>query len=366
MDNRMGDISFTEMGQALDAATQLRADNNGVSSTPSTSGTPGHLSGNGPEGRDEGPSVPINGQTVASGKGASGEGSGASSTPPKTKTPPNDRTPDGDGKGGQVADNGGVNQNGSRSGSPDDKELAERKNRNQWFAAQRIAAKRAKQRRYDEDRERLQHERDEFADESSAKHNPQMASVKEDQLRELEISHMREAQMEWEKEAYEIFSPEDASAFIEDTKKLSDWLNTKEPELLSYLDKPYGKHMLKGWIDKIAKVPEMADQWERMNQYEKYKVIDKYYKELKKFGEDYAAGRVNEKGEPVGQPQSATPVQSANGNQNGNPSATLEQPSPITPNAPVPNSGRDTGTIPPSSNFGLMLQEAMNKRNIRY
>lgn len=326
----MADTTFTEMGQALDAASQSRESTNSVSSGMESS-APAQEKGSG----SEGPSTPV----VTGGGGQ----------PPKTETSPSAS----DDKQG----NPPSTQKDSRS--PDDKDIAERKQRNQWFAQQRIARREERKRRFEEQRERLQREHDTFADKDGQNYNEQMALVKQDQIRELEIQQVREAQEEWEREAYELFSPEDARTFIEDTKRLGDWLNSNEPELLSYLDRPYGKLMLKGWMDKIAKNRELADKWESLNSFEKYKIIDKYYSQLEKFGEDYAAGKVGIDGKPTGTQPPAPQGQDGQQNRTGqqNPAQTAQ-----VPNAPVPGSGRDTNTMPPSNNFGLMLQDAINKR----
>jgi hypothetical protein len=100
----------------------------------------------------------------------------------------------------------------------------------------------------------------------------------------------------------------------------------------------------------------MAERWQSLNSYEKYRIVDKYYKELEQFGEDYANGKIGADGKPVTPPTQQT--QTPNQNQSQQPSQTP----PV--NAPVPNSGRDTNTMPPSNNFALMLQDAMNKRGV--
>lgn len=336
----MADTTFTEMGQALDAATQLRDSSNSVSSE-TNSDQSGVSTGTGTSGSEE--SHP-NATPVVTNTGAGDAGSG--SQPPKTET-----TPSG------VADG-----KGTPSGKPDDKDSAERRKYNHWQAAQRIAAKEAKKRRFEEEKQRLQQEREAYADEKGQYHDPNMVKVKDDQLRELEIAQIREAQAEWEREAYEIFSPEDAAVFIQDSKNLSDWLNEREPELCSYINKPYGKHLLKGWMDKIAKNKEAASQWQALNSYEKFRLVDKYYKELEKFGEDYAAGKIDANGQPVG---GQTAPQTANNQATNQQQQTQQPPQQTQPvNAPVPNSGRDTNTMPPSNNFALMLQDAMNKRGV--
>lgn len=337
----MSDISFTDMGKALDAATQARESGNTPSNSVSSDSqptTPTVSSGDDGKG-SSGPSEPTT--PVVSGTKV-GEGS----QPPKTENSPSG-----------VADN-----KGKPSAPTDDKADDERRKFNHWQAQKRIAAKEARRKQFEQEKQRLQQEREAYADEKGQYHDPNMVKVKDDQLRELEIAQIREAQAEWEREAYELFSPEDAATFIEDSKKLGDWLNKNEPELCSYIDKPYGKHLLKGWMDKIAKNKAAADQWQALNSFEKYRLIDTYYKELEKFGEDYAAGRINADGTPK-QPGAQAP----------NPQQTPQTGAPQTPppnqnpqvNVPVPNSGRDTNTMPPSNNFALMLQDAMNKRNIK-
>jgi hypothetical protein len=351
----MSDISFTEMGKALDAATQIRE--SGYTPASGGEGTPSNSVSS-----ESKPSVP----TVSSGsdaspndgKGPSGSspavptvsdtGSGNGSQPPKKESSPSSGADTKAGPNGTVADG-----QGKPSAPSDDKAGDERRKWNHWQAQKRIAAREAKRRQFEQEKARLQRERDAYADEQGEYHDPNMVKVKEDQLKELQLAQIREAQAEWERDAYELFSPEDAAVFVEDSKKLGDWLNRNEPELLSYLDRPYGKHLLKGWMDKIAKNKAMADQWESLNSYEKYRLIDKYYNEIEKFGKDYAEGKVNADGTPK---QTGTQqVPQAGASQTTTP--------PV--NAPVPNSGRDTNTIPPSNNFGLMLQEAMNKRNIK-
>ena len=338
----MADISFTEMGQALDAATQIREPQASVSSV-NQEPAPALSSGDGSTGH-EGNATPVSG--------------GAASQPPKT-----DNSPSGVADSGKTGNPSGQADKGKQSGEADDKAAAERRRQNHWYASQRIAAKEAKRRRFEQERERLVREQETYADEKSDKHNPTLAAVKQDQIRELDIARMQEAQEEWEREARELFSPEDAETFIEDSKNLADWLNSKEPELTAYIDKPYGKHLLKGWMDKIAKNKEAAAQWQTLTSFQKNQIIDSYYRQLEQFGNDYAAGKIDKQGNPVQQNQSGQQTQQGDQTptpaQNQNPS-----PNPPTPNIPVPNSGRDSKTIPPSNNFGLMLQDAMNKRNL--
>lgn len=343
----MADISFTEMGQALDAAAQSREPQASVSSV-NQEPAPAVSSGDGSTGH-EGNATPPSG--------------GAASQPPKT-----DNSPSGVADSGKTGSPSGQTDKGKQSGEADDKAAAERRRQNHWYASQRIAAKEAKRRRFEQERERLVREQEAYADEKSDKHNPTLAAVKQDQIRELDIARMQEAQEEWEREARELFSPEDAETFIEDSKNLADWLNSKEPELTAYLDKPYGKHLLKGWMDKIAKNKEAAAQWQTLTAFQKNQIIDNYYRQLEQFGNDYAAGKIDEQGNPIqqqqsqqqAQPQTQTPPAQQQQQQTQQPQGSPNPP----PNIPVPNSGRDSKTIPPSNNFGLMLQDAMNKRNL--
>ena len=336
----MSDISFTEMGKALDAATQTRAPQTSVSSNTSAS-TEEKQSVSTPATQASGEGSPTPTSAQPSG--------GASSQPPKTdKSPSAVAEPN--------SDQPPTGPQGTPTATPDDKEARERRERNRWFAQQRIAAKEAKKKRFEEEKARLEKERDAYADETGKYHNPQMVDVKNDQLRELEIARIQEAQMEWEQEAYQLFSPEDAKTFIEDSKTLGQYLNDREPEILSYLDRPYGKHLLKGWMDKIAKNREAAARWKSLNSYEKSKILDSYYSQLEKFGNDYAEGKIDANGNPVnaGTPAPATPTQTP-----------TQTPQPTPPqNVPVPGSGRDTNTMPPTNNFALALQDAMNKRHM--
>ena len=96
----MADTTFTEMGQALDAATQLRDSSNSVSSE-TNSDQSGVSTGTGASGSEE--SQP-NATPVVTNTGAGDAGSG--SQPPKTETSPS----------------GVADTKGTPSGKPDDKD----------------------------------------------------------------------------------------------------------------------------------------------------------------------------------------------------------------------------------------------------
>lgn len=257
--------------------------------------------------------------------------SGGDGATPMTKTSP---SPHGD---------SGVPDTGNTGDA--DKRLAERKAWNRQQAAMRIARKQEKERLFNEHLARLMADQDKYSAEGEGG-DPTMARVKEDQIRELQIARVRELQEEWERETYEQFSPEDAEQFLDDSKRYAQWINENEPELRQYMNKPYGRYLLKGWFDKVAKDPKLADKWENMNSFQKYQMIERNYKALEKFGEDYAAGRVQigEHGvEQIGdQPKPEV------------------QPKPV--DVPVPGSGRNTNIEPPTDDIGLLIERARNRR----
>ena len=314
--------SLTEMGQALDAAVASRATGSDSRETTSvSSGTdtkPSDGNGGSPSGS---PTVPV-------------ENPGDTAQSHAQDSP----APAGGDKGGTP--------------SPSTDPVSDRKKWNQWQAQRRIAAKEERRRRYEEDRRRLEAEHAKYSEQGGEYENPQLAAVKQDQLRELEIRRVQEAQQAWEEEAYSTFSPDDAATFIKDSQKLSDWLNSREPEILAYLDKPYGKHLLKGWMDKVAKNPDAAAKWTSMNSFEKYTVLSKYYSQLEQFGRDYAEGKIGPDGKPVQQVQTPAQPQTPPSSQQ-------------VADTPVPGSGRNTSAMPATDNFALMLQDAMNKRGIK-
>lgn len=246
-------------------------------------------------------------------------------------------------------------ERGVKQGEPDGKgntgnrDDAERRAWNRQQAAMRIARKQERQRLYQEELDRLNREKEAFEQEGENQ-NPTMAQVKDDQIKELNIQMVRELQQEWQREAYEMFTPEDAKQFLEDSQRYADWINKNEPELGKYINRPYGRYLLKGWFDKVAKNPELADKWEAMNPYQKYQMLEKHYRELEKFGEDYAAGKVQ-----IGVQQNQQQTQT-----DGDGQQQSQQPQPK--DIPVPGSGRNTDTEPPGDNIDLLIDRAMQKR----
>lgn len=285
-------------------------------------------------------------ETTPKGGGSEGQGTpaqpnGGSGPSPTNSEPPAER-----------GANGGEPGSKGNTGNRDD---AERRAWNRQQAAMRIARKQERQRLYQEELDRLNREKEAFEQEGENQ-NPTMAQVKDDQIKELNIQMVRELQQEWQREAYEMFTPEDAQQFLADSQKYADWINENEPELSKYINRPYGRYLLKGWFDKVAKNPELADKWEAMNPYQKYQMLEKHYRELEKFGEDYAAGRaqIGVQGQQNQQPNQ----QQTGGAQQTQQQSQVPQPKDI----PVPGSGRNTDTEPPGDNIDLLIDRAMQKR----
>ena len=308
----MADTTFTDMGRALDDATaQYRAET-GVS--PDNTDSTATDSSTGSE----------------AGDGAPQGGSGADNSPKTDNTPVG-----GDGTKGSSSE--------SNSGKTPDSKSVHQFNHAQ--AAARIARKRARERKeYYERIDRLQAERDSYADKDSKAHNPQLAAFKDDQIREAEIAEAKRRQDQFTDEAYEIFQDEETTqSFIEDCKIYGDWINTREPQLAEYVQKPLGKLVLKGWFDKVAKNPQAADWWESLTPFEKYKTLDSYYKEFESYVAKIQRGEVDSGNSQVQAQQQSTPkVQ----------------------DIPVPSGGRNTNNVPPTNNFSLELERAMQANGV--
>lgn len=302
----MADTSFTDMGKELDAAEAQYRDSSAGVSPDSTEPTGGQVDDS------EGSTPSDSGST---------ESSGGDATEPKT-----DDTPHGTGE-----------DRGKPSHS--NEYLEGRRLHNHGNAALRLANKRAKeQREYYEKRQRLEAERKAYADEQGQYHNPQMATVKEDQIRELEIENAKRMQQQFYEESLSTFGNEqDAQRFVDDCKTYADWINRNESQLREYVAKPYGKLLLRGWIDRIARNPQAADWWQDLTPFEKYKTLDKYYGELTAYINKARTGQLE-------QPQQVQQTKQVN--------------------APVPGSGRQTNNMPPTDNFSLELERAMQQNGV--
>lgn len=278
------------------------------------------------------------------------QGTRAKSGDGDSVTPANDTSP---------SDRGGKGEPGSADTGIDEKEIAERKARNRQQAALRIARKKERQRLFNDQLQLLQQQKAGYEQEGEG-NDPTMAKVKQDQIDQLQTQMVQELASEWRQEAMDMFTPEDAEQFLADSERYAQWINQREPELQQYIDRPYGRYLLKGWFDKVAKVPANADKWESMNPYQRYQMLEKNYKELEKFGEDFAAGKVKIGQQQPQQQQQQQPQQTQ---------PTQTQPSPETQprtkDVPLPGSGRNTNIMPPSNNWDLMIQNAKNKRQLQ-
>lgn len=277
---------------------------------------------------------------------------GAKSGTGDSVTPANDTSPSG---------RGGKGESNPADTGIDEKEIAERKARNRQQAALRIARKKERQLMFDDQLNLLQKQKAQYEQDGEG-NDPTMAKVKQDQIDQLQTQMAQELALEWRQEAMEMFTPEDAQQFLKDSETYAQWINQNEPELQQYIDRPYGRYLLKGWFDKVAKVPANADKWESMNPYQRYQMLEKNYKELEKFGEDFAAGKVQ-----IGQQQQAQPTQQQQPPQQTQPAQNQPSPEtqPRTKDVPLPGSGRNTNIMPPSNNWDLMIQNAKNKRQLQ-
>jgi len=324
----MSDVSFTEMGQALDAASQIRESSTSVS--PVDTAGDGANAGSVPEGNPS-PSSP-----------------GKDAQPPKTDGP---AVGDGDSSG-----NAASQDNDNTVGTPDDKGADERrKQHNQYFAARRLEQKRAKEQRQKEKLLQLQRERDELLQKDD-QNSHMLAEMKRERIEEILQQQAEERQQVWEEDCYRIFDrPGEAEQFMAMADKYADYIIRNEPTLNAMVGRPYGKLLLKAWMDRIAEDPARRQEWLGMTEYEKGAVLTHFYGQLEAMGRQQAERRNS---------LQATMPPAQRGQNMGQPQAT--QNAPVTPQAPVPGSGRNTSTMPPSNNFALMLQDAMNKRGIKY
>lgn len=128
---------------------------------------------------------------------------------------------------------------------------------------------------------------------------------------------------------------ENADAIVENTLRYSRYVNANEPELLKLSHRPGGIRLLHEWCRRMD-VPELRQQWLGMIPAEKQATLMKFYNQI--IGKEQVPG---------------------NGGSQPQPS---EAPKPQVSNAPVPGSGRDTKGVPPEDDFGLLLQQARNRR----
>lgn len=328
--NSREEFSFTEMGRALDDAASQYRDTNSTSQ-PDTNTNYGSNTNYG------------NGSNTNGNGGYDTKTDGGSSEGNPSQTSSTDSNDPSVGTHTETREQGGNLPNDNQQGKSD---TAERKAFNHSQAAMRIARKREKDRKKFEDRiRRLKAERDEYSNEKSERHSPTMAVFKEDQIKEAEILEAQRLQEEFIRESYEIFRDENVTNdFIDDVSFYGEWINAKEPELLEYVNKPFGKLLLKGWMDRIAKDKQRAVWWDNLTPFEKYKTLDKNYKAISRF---------------VDNPNSVS--QKSDNNTDGIDNQ-VNKPKDI----PVPNSGRNTNNSPPTDNLAFELDKALQLNGAKH
>lgn len=214
-----------------------------------------------------------------------------------------------------------------KSAELDTKKDLERRRRNYINAKRRIDER---QRRRQSELQRLA-----LSKQATAGSNT-IDAIVQDKLTDQRIADISAAAVEdaqqqfYDESLLMLQDPVETEKFIRDCQECADWVNQREPEICAYIQKPLGKLVLKGWIDKVAKIPEVADWWYSCTPYEKNRVLDNYYNEI---------------------------VYYAN-NANGNSKNSVQ--------VPVPDSGRNTNSLATDgTNFGLELQNALkiNHRN---
>lgn len=297
--------SFTSFGQALDAAYAKR--------DPDGASAPQHTSGDGENG----------GNTPAH----STPGDGTSSTT--------------QGKSGTSN-----SANGDTSAKGTGTKTANQGSENQRDNNFRNMSRRIRQResfnRVNSRIQQLQREQKELLETQ----DPQsiiLAHQKGSEIENLQALQQDVQYSEWSQRAAECFG-NDADGFLDQSERYGEYVNQHEPELVSYIDRPYGMFVYKSWMDQMDN-GDFRNRWVGLTAYEKGAVLNTIYKQILNFANG---------AQP--QPQVQTPAPQAPA---GN------QPAPQAPaNVPVPGSGRTSNQIPSPGSFGEAFENALNKRGI--
>lgn len=133
---------------------------------------------------------------------------------------------------------------------------------------------------------------------------------------------------EFENSAYSIFGDR-TPEFMERTYKWAEHVNSNEPELRTYIERPYGKIMLNEWYKRMDN-PNLRHQWFNMTSYEKGRVLDGFYNQLLTIAKGGATA----------------------GNKQ-------------TQNIPAATGGRNSNQVGPTDDFGIALQTAFNKFGVK-
>lgn len=298
--------SFTSFGQALDAAVAKR--------DPDSASAPQHTSGDGENGGTSAHSTP-DGGTSSTPSGKSG-----------TSNPTNGDT-SAKGTGAATANRGNENQRD-----------------NNFRNMSRRIRQRESNARVNSRIQQLRQEQQELL----ATQDPQaiiLAHQKNSEIENLQALQQDAQYSEWSQRAAECFG-DDADRFLDQSERYGEYVNKNEPELVSYIDRPFGMFVYKSWMDQMEN-GDFRNRWVGLTAYEKGAVLNTIYKQIINF----ANGAHQQPQPPVQTPAPQAPA--------GN------QPSQSAPaNVPVPGSGRTSNHIPSPGSFGEALENALSKRGI--
>lgn len=308
------DTTFTEFGQALDAAEHEITSGVSAGENQSTASVD-PSSGNG-------------------GEQGNGKDGGSSAQPSANPTTPNGDTP-----------------KAPTGAGPANSDAEKQRKYNNFLAAQRrFRAKRENPRTQQRIRE-LSKERDDLL-QLNDEQSTVLAHQKDSQIQDLMAAEQDRLYNEWLESAYQTFG-EDTEKFVADSTRWSPYIVKHEPELQGMINRQYGQLLLKCWMDRMDN-PESRQQWLDCDSYEKQKILHSLYKQIGQLvdGTHPILRQQQQQGAPQGgqapQQQQQQPQQRQ------------------VVNAPVPGSGRDTNQIPPTDDFGLALQGAANECGVKW
>lgn len=303
--------SFTSFGQALDAAVAKR--------DPDSASAPQHTSGDGENGGTPAHSTP-DGGTSSTPSGKSG-----------TSNPTNGDT-SAKGTGAATANRGNENQRD-----------------NNFRNMSRRIRQRESNARVNSRIQQLRQEQQELL----ATQDPQaiiLAHQKNSEIENLQALQQDAQYSEWSQRAAECFG-NDADRFLDQSERYGEYVNKNEPEVVRYIDRPFGMFVYKSWMDQMEN-GDFRNRWVGLTAYEKGAVLNTIYKQIINF----AKGTQQQS---QSQPQVQAGTQQAPAGNQPSQSAPAN-----VPNVPVPGSGRTSNHIPSPGSFGEALENALNKRGI--
>lgn len=189
-----------------------------------------------------------------------------------------------------------------------------------------------------------------------------LAHQKGSEIENLMAMQQDAAYSEWSQRACECFT--DPEVFLDQSERYGEYVNANEPELVSYIDRPYGMFLYRSWMDQMDN-GDFRSRWVGMTAFEKGAVLNKIYSQILGF----ANGKGQQpQGVPNGQQatQQGIPQGNPQGAPNGSPNGGVQnqkQP-PATPDIPIPGSGRESNMIPAPNNFGEAFQNALARRGL--